>query len=224
MAVPAAITNRQIGHVLRTLEKASTSWENPWVEVEADRHRDPFRVLVSCILSLRTQDRTTAGASRRLLGLADTPCAMAHLAVGEIEKAIYPVGFYRNKSRTLKALADDLLTLHKGRVPETMEGLLSLKGVGRKTANLVLSVGFGKPGICVDTHVHRITNRWAYVQTKTPLETEMALRAKLPQKYWKAINKILVMFGQNCCRPVSPLCSKCVISRYCPQVGVKRSR
>jgi len=224
LAVTIAITNMQIGHVLRAIERASADWDNPWVEVEADRHKDPFRVLVSCILSLRTQDRTTAGASRRLFGLANDPCAIAHLSVGEIEKAIYPVGFYRNKARTLKALADDLITLHNGRVPETMEGLLSLKGVGRKTANLVLSVGFGRPGICVDTHVHRITNRWAYVHTKTPLETEMALRAILPPKYWKTINKLLVMFGQNCCKPVSPLCSSCVISRYCPRAGVTRSR
>lgn len=224
LAVPAAITNRQIASVLSALEKASAAWENPWVEVEADRNRDPFRVLVSCLLSLRTQDRTTAGACRRLFGLADTPCAISHLSVNVIEKAIYPVGFYRNKARTIKALADDIITLHEGQVPDTMEGLLSLKGVGRKTANLVLSAGFGKPGICVDTHVHRITNRWGYVDTSTPLETEMALRAKLPPRHWTAINKLLVMFGQNCCKPVSPLCSKCVISRYCPRRGVTRSR
>jgi len=218
------VTNRRIGRILARIEEASAAWENPWVEVEAERHADPFRVLVSCLLSLRTQDRTTAGACRRLFALARTPCEMVHLDLETIERAIYPVGFYRNKARTLKALSEDLLTNFGGRVPDRLDALLRLPGVGRKTANLVVSVAFDKPGICVDTHVHRITNRWGYVATKTPDETEAALRGKLPRRYWKPINRLLVMFGQNLCKPLSPLCSRCPVERDCPRIGVSRHR
>lgn len=215
-----------ISEIIRCLSKAAVEWETPWVEEDAKRNTvpNPFRVLIACLLSLRTQDRTTAAASNRLFSLAETPEELSSLAVETIEKSIYPVGFYRNKARTLKNIAEDLVVNYGSRVPDTLDGLLKLKGVGRKTANLVISVGYNKPGICVDTHVHRITNRWGYVSTKTPDETETALREKLPKRYWKQINNLLVMFGQNCCKPVSPLCSSCPINDYCARVDVKRSR
>lgn len=216
--------NRAIARIMPVLEQASLAWRMPWVEEDVNRKRDPFRVLVACILSLRTKDETTAAASNRLFALADTPETLAALPVETVEKAIYPVGFYRNKARAIIDISNTLAVIYAGQVPDTMEGLLSLRGVGRKTANLVLSAGFDKPGICVDTHVHRITNRWGYVSTKTPDETEAALREKLPPRFWKPINRLLVMFGQNVCKPVSPLCSFCPIGESCERVGVGKSR
>jgi endonuclease-3 len=175
-------------------------------------------------LSLRTQDKTTDEASKKLFRLAKTPQTMAMLTTSKIEKTIYPVGFYRTKSKNIKKICDQLLSQNGGQVPDDLDELLKLPGVGRKTANLVITQGFGKPGICVDTHVHRITNRWGYVQTKTPEQTEMALRRKLPQKYWIIINDLLVAYGQNLCKPISPLCSQCKIYSCCDRVGVKISR
>jgi endonuclease-3 len=153
-----------------------------------------------------------------------TPGEMVRLKEGAIRKAIYPVGFYRVKARSIKELSREILENHGGRVPDTMEGLLSLKGVGRKTANLVLTAGYGKPGICVDTHVHRIANRWGLVKTTTPENTERALREMLPVRYWKDINPTLVPFGQNVCTPVSPFCGSCSVTGFCDRVGVKRHR
>lgn len=190
--------------------------------VAADR--DPFKVLVACILSLRTQDSTTEKASERIFRLASTPEAMAKVPVRDIKKAIYPVGFFRVKAERIKELSHDLVVKYGSKVPDKIEELLKLKGVGRKTANLVVTLGYDKPGICVDTHVHRITNRWGYVRTKTPEETEFALRKKLPRQYWKEINGFLVALGQCICRPLSPLCSKCALAGYCERVGVVRSR
>jgi endonuclease-3 len=184
----------------------------------------PFETLISTILSLRTKDAVTEAASHRLLARAATPGAVAALPVREIERLIFPVGFYRTKAKHLKKTCEDLLMHHQGRVPRSMDELLKLPGVGRKTANLVLTVGFGDYGICVDTHVHRISNLWGYVRTKSPEETEFALRKKLPRRHWKTFNDILVTFGQNLCVPVSPWCSKCPIAHYCPRVGLKRSR
>lgn len=186
--------------------------------------RDPFKILVSCILSLKTQDRTTGEASERLYRLASTPEEMARLPIGKIERAIYPVGFYRVKAETIGALSRELIDKYAARVPDEIEELLKLKGVGRKTANLVVTLGYGKPGICVDTHVHRVTNRWGYVTTKTPEETEFALREKLPRKYWKRINGLLVAFGQHICKPISPFCSACGVNEYCKKTGVTRHR
>ncbi len=186
--------------------------------------KDPFRVLVSCILSLRTKDEVTMAASERLFALATTPAGLAALDEKTIEEAIYPAGFYRTKAKTLKDVAAELVERHGGAVPKTMEGLLGLKGVGRKTANLVLTMGFGLPGICVDTHVHRITNRWGLVDTKTPDKTEAALRKVLPEKYWIGINDLLVRYGQNICRPVSPFCTRCALSGFCEKKGVEKSR
>jgi len=185
---------------------------------------DPFRVLIACLLSLRTQDTTTGPAAARLFALADTPRAMLELSARRIERAIYPVGFYRTKARVILGLCRDLLARFDGRVPDDIDALLTLKGVGRKTANLVVTMGFDKPGICVDTHVHRISNRLGYVRTRTPDETETALRAKLPPRYWIGYNDLLVTFGQNVCAPVSPKCSACPVASLCRRVGVRTSR
>ena len=190
----------------------------------ADRRRDPFRVLIACLLSLRTKDETTGPASERLFALADTPAVMLRLSASRIERAIFPVGFYRTKARVILGVCRDLLEHFGSRVPDTIDELLTLKGVGRKTANLVVTVGFGKPGICVDIHVHRISNRLGYVRTRTPEKTEVALRACLPRRYWIGYNDLLVSFGQNVCAPVSPKCSICPVRGLCPRVGVTRSR
>jgi endonuclease-3 len=211
--------------VLRKLRQEIPKWKVPAVGEVADRAVDrPFETLVSTILSLRTKDAVTAQASRRLISAAPTPGAIAGLSLGKIERLIYPVGFYRNKARHLKATCRLLLENHDGKVPRKMADLLQLPGVGRKTANLVLTVGFDHYGICVDTHVHRISNLWGYVETKSPEETEDALRDKLPRRHWKTFNDLLVTFGQNLCVPVSPWCSRCAIEKHCEKVGLKRSR
>jgi endonuclease-3 len=176
------------------------------------------------MLSLRTKDAVTGIASPKLFALADTPRALLKLTPRQIEKAIYPVGFYRIKARNILKVCRVLVEQYNGNVPDEIDALVTLPGVGRKTANLVVTLGFGKPGICVDTHVHRITNRWGYVKTKTPEQTEMALREKLPRAYWIEINDELVALGQNICHPTSPKCSLCPLSQYCARVGVTRSR
>ncbi len=211
---------RQIDRMVKTLKRWATRWRPTAVSEVAEEGRDPFRILITCLLSLRTKDETTLPAARRLFQMARTPEAMLRLKPRTIEKAIYPVGFYRAKARTILAVCRTLLEKYGGKVPDRLEELLTLKGVGRKTANLVVTRAYGKPGICVDTHVHRITNRWGYVKTKTPEETEMALRKKLPQRHWLVFNDLLVAFGQNVCRPISPLCSRCPVEQDCPKVGV----
>ena len=190
----------------------------------AEQDRDPFRVLVACILSLRTQDTTTGPAAARLFAVADTPATMLRLPARRIERLIYPVGFYRTKARVILGLCRDLIARFGGRVPDDIDALLTLKGVGRKTANLVVTMGFDKPGICVDTHVHRISNRLGYVRTSHPEETEMALRGRLPRRFWIGYNDLLVAFGQNVCTPISPRCSACPVSVLCRRVGVTTSR
>jgi len=177
-------------------------------------------VLIACILSLRTQDATTGPAAARLFAVADTPAAMLRLPARRIAQLIYPVGFYRTKARVILGLCRDLLERFAGRVPDDIDALLTLKGVGRKTANLVVTMGFNKPGICVDTHVHRISNRLGYVRTRNPEETEMALRARLPRRFWIGYNDLLVSFGQNVCTPLSPRCSTCPVRALCRRVGV----
>jgi endonuclease-3 len=186
--------------------------------------RDPFKILISCILSLRTQDKTTEEASQRLFRLAQTPGEMSGLPTEKIQKAIYPVGFYRVKAQRIRDLAKEIVKKYEGKVPGTIEELLTFKGVGRKTANLVVTLGYDQPGICVDTHVHRISNRWGLIKTKNPAQTEFALREILPLRYWKKLNGYLVAFGQGICKPVSPLCSHCRIRPSCARVGVGRSR
>ena len=206
------------------LKRQVQSLHVPWLDEMTSSERDPFKVLVSCLLSLRTQDKVTGEASERLFKLAATPGAMGRLPVERIRKAIYPVGFYRVKAQRIKDLSGEILRRYGGRVPDTIEELLELKGVGRKTANLVVTLGYRKDGICVDTHVHRITNRWGLIRTKTPEKTEFALRGLLPLRYWRKINGILVAFGQGICKPISPLCSRCKINTWCGRVGVTRSR
>jgi len=218
------VKDEQIQGAIEILRSVTRDWTTPYVTELARQLNNPFRILVSTMLSLRTKDAVTAIASKRLFGLAESPTAMLKLDAHEIEKAIYPVGFYRTKARNILTVCRELVDRYGGRVPEDIEALVALPGVGRKTANLVITLGFGKPGICVDTHVHRITNRWGYVQTKTPEQTEMALREKLPQEYWIEINDELVSFGQHLCHPTSPRCSICPLAQYCDRVGVKRSR
>ena len=210
--------------IINILREETRKWDVPIVTLTAETYHDPFRVLISTILSLRTQDTTTAKVSKRLFELADNPQDMLKLSVKEIEKVIYPIGFYKTKARTIRYLCRELIDKYKSRVPDELEELLKLKGVGRKTANLVVTLGYGKPGVCVDTHVHRISNRLGYIKTKTPFETEMLLRKKLPKKYWIEYNDLLVSFGQHLCRPISPWCSVCPIESYCDKVGVDKSR
>ena len=212
---------KDIHAAIRTLKKEVQQWEVPAV---GHYTQTPFTVLISCILSLRTQDKTTHEASERLFRLAKTPRKMVKLSTAAIQKAIYPVGFYKTKAGNIKKICEILLSKNSGKVPDDLDALLELPGVGRKTANLVVTLGYGKPGICVDTHVHRITNRWGYVQTKTPEQTEMALRKKLPPEYWIIINDLLVSYGQNRCKPISPFCSTCRIRPYCDRKGVEVSR
>jgi endonuclease-3 len=214
------VTNREIHSAIRILRREVPKWETPIVTLMAETYESPFRVLISCILSLRTQDSTTAKASHRLFAVADSPKAMLKLTAKKVEKLIYPVGFYKTKAKNIWKICRRLVDDYGGRVPDEIDELLKLKGVGRKTANLVVTLGYKKAGICVDTHVHRISNRWGYVQTKTPAKTEIALREKLPKQYWIEYNDLLVSFGQHLCRPISPLCSRCPVVKYCRQVDV----
>lgn len=213
-----------IDEVISILEKVVTVWATPVVTIVSQRDGGPYKVLVSCILSLRTKDTTTGPASERLFALADTPEKMSGLTVEQIEQAIFPVGFYHTKALNILEISRQIVNDYAGCTPDTIEELLKFKGVGRKTANLVVSLGYGKPGICVDTHVHRICNRWGYVATKIPEETEFSLREILPKKYWLRINNLLVTFGQNLCTPVSPFCSKCPIYQYCIRCNVIKNR
>jgi endonuclease-3 len=218
------LNDRDIHIVIATLRDAARAWTLPYVTDLAQRARDPFRVLISTMLSLHTKDATTAEASKKLFALAATPRAMLKLKHNEIEHAIYPVGFYRAKARNILLTCQELIRQYNGNVPDDLNALIALPGVGRKTANLVITQGFGKPGICVDTHVHRITNRWGYVKTNMPEQTEIVLRAKLPGEYWIAINDLLVALGQNICHPTSPKCSLCPVHAHCARIGVTRSR
>ncbi len=215
------VTNRNIAVIIRTLKRMVRQWDEPIV---GHYRNNPFTTLISCLLSLRTKDETTAGASQRLFRLARTPQRMLQLSLPTIERAIYPVGFYRTKARTIHHVCRTLLERYNGKVPGDLDELLTIKGVGRKTANLVVTLAFQQDGICVDTHVHRISNRWGYVRTKTPEQTEMALRRRLPRQYWQIYNDLLVTFGQNLCHPTSPWCSRCPLERFCPRIGVTHSR
>lgn len=221
------MNNRNIDKAIIILRKQVKTLDVPYLDFMVNlsgQARDPFKVLISCILSLRTQDRTTGEASERLYKIAPDAKKLALLPVKKIEKVIYPVGFYKVKAERIKEIANVIVKQYKLKVPDEIDELLKFKGVGRKTANLVVTLGYKKPGICVDTHVHRITNRWGYVETGTPDKTEFALRSKLPQKYWLEINGLLVSFGQGICKPISPFCSKCSIEKYCDRVGVEKNR
>ncbi|RLG33031.1 endonuclease III [Methanosarcinales archaeon] len=209
----------------RIIEGLSEAYRDKKTAVmKVSQVNDPYLVLISCILSLRTKDEVTASASKRLFALARTPGEMVKLEVRDIESAIYPVGFYRRKAKQIKEISRVLLEDYDSQVPDELDELLKFNGVGRKTANIVITVGFGKPGIAVDTHVHRISNRLGLVETKDPDATEFALRAILPEKYWISFNDLLVMHGQTICTPISPKCSICPITAYCKRNGVLRSR
>ena len=214
----------RIRKIVEILREAKKEWAVPVVTLMGQTGFDPFKILVATVLSLRTKDEVTAEAARRLFQVVNGPEDLLKLSEEEIANLIYPVGFYRRKAKNLKEIAQILLENYGGKVPDSLEELLKLPGVGRKTANLVITQGFKKPGICVDTHVHRIMNRLGFVKTKTPEETEFALREKLPKEYWIEINDLLVALGQHVCHPISPRCSQCPIEPYCPKVGVKRSR
>lgn len=212
--------DREIHSAIKVLRREVPKWDTPIVTLMAETYESPFRVLISCILSLRTQDSTTAKASHRLFAEADSPRPMLRVSAKKLEKLIYPVGFYKTKAKNILQICRMLIEQYGGHVPDEIDELLKLPGVGRKTANLVVTLGYRKPGICVDTHVHRISNRWGYVATKTPEKTEVALRNKLPRKYWIEYNDLLVSFGQHLCRPISPVCSQCPVKRSCRQIGV----
>lgn len=219
------ILTERILFIIATLEKATKGMVPPASETIVDRFgRDPYLVLISCILSLRTRDTVSLPASIRLFEHAKTPEQMLTLPLELIQKTIYPVGFYRTKSRTIQAISAYLISKFSSQVPHTIEELLTLPGVGRKTANLVVSEGFGLPALCVDTHVHRISNRLGLVSTKNPEDTEKALRKIIPQEYWIRYTRLLVMWGQNICVPISPFCSKCPLFDVCERKGVTRSR
>ncbi|GHV59664.1 endonuclease III [Campylobacterota bacterium] len=209
---------------LDTLRGEYPKWNAPVVTLIATHSHDPFLVLISTILSLRTQDRTTARASERLFALAATPYEMRRLSNEAIEKLIFPVGFYRQKAAQITELCERLCSEFHGVVPSDLETLLSFKGVGRKTANLVLSLGFDIPAVCVDTHVHRISNILGFLRTRTPEQSEMAIRAKVPKQHWSEINDLLVAFGQTICKSVSPFCTRCPITDLCEKRGVNVSR
>jgi len=213
-----------LNKVIKILRSYYLNFKTPSVTEVSHKYNKPFFVLISCALSLRTKDSVTMSASGRLFKLVSNPSDILRIPPKKLEKIIYPVGFYRTKAKNIRLIAQDLLTRFHGKVPDDMEDLLSLKGVGRKTANLVLTLGFNKPGICVDTHVHRISNRWGIVKTKNAFQTEMRLRKILPKKFWIEYNDLLVAFGQNICKPVSPLCSICKVSFYCPKRLVKHHR
>ncbi len=212
------MNNEDLSKAFAILQEIKGQWQDNTVNSLGN---DPFLVLVSGILSHRTKDQVTKEATRRLLEVAPTPEDLLKIPEEELSQIIYPVGFYRRKAKTLRKMAEILLTRYQGKVPDDLEELLKLPGVGRKTANLVLTVGFQKPAISVDTHIHRIVNRWGYVETKTPEETEKALRERLPLPYWQIINPLLVLFGQNICLPRRPRCFECPIEEFCEKRGVE---
>lgn len=210
--------------ILPVLRAQLSQWQTPLIDAMAAAQASPFRILIATLISLRTKDTVTAVVAPRLFALADTPEAVLQLPAETIAQAIFPAGFYRNKAQSILAICRLLVKDHGGEVPNDLDELLKLPGVGRKTANLVVIQGFKQPGICVDTHVHRISNRWGFVATATPDETELQLRARLPREYWLEFNELLVSFGQNLCHPTSPRCSACPIQSACPRIGVTHSR
>jgi len=214
------LTADEFAGLFRKIKKSVKNSSAPVIDLIAASEGSPYTILTATILSARTKDEVTARAAERLFRIAPTLRALSKLSSSEIEQLIYPVGFYRVKSRALKKLPEVIDKLYNGKIPDTIDGLLTLPGVGRKTANLTVSRAFKKPGICVDIHVHRIMNRIGYVRTRNPFETETALRAKLPRRYWSDVNTVFVMFGQKICRPVSPHCVTCPAAGLCGKHGL----
>ena len=216
---------KNISKIIKLLKQEIRHFENPIATEIGERTKNPFLVLISCILSLRTKDTTTGHASKRLFGLADNPKDMLKLSKKQIEKAIFPVGFYPTKAGYIKKTCKILIEKYNGKVPESEEELLKLPGIGRKCMGIVMCYGFGKNShIPVDTHVFKIVNRLGWVKTKTPEKTERKLMKIIPRRYWHDLNNLLVAHGQNICAPISPFCSKCYISKYCPRINVIKSR
>ncbi len=209
------VSNKNIDRVIKILEDQVRKFGFPVVENISQKYKSPFHILVSTILSARTKDEVTEKVSNRLFKKVRSPEDLTRMKEEEIAKLIYPIGFYKTKAKSLKKMSKILIDKYRGKVPDDIEELLKLPGVGRKTANLVIIRAFGKYGICVDTHVHRIVNRWGYIKTKSPEETEKVLRHKLPKKYWKKINTLLVLYGKNICKPIKPACENCGIKKYC---------
>jgi endonuclease-3 len=224
MMATIPIDNKSMGRTLTLVRNEVKKYDLPIVTLVAKTEGDPFKVLISTMLSLRTKDQVTAQATMKLLGRASTPQGIAKLTVREIERLIYPAGFYHTKAKAIQETCKRLVDEFDGKVPDDIDTLVTFPGVGRKTANLVLTLGFRKHAMCVDTHVHRISNIWGYVTTKNPYETEMALRAKLPKRHWHEYNDLLVSLGQHVCIPASPKCSQCPLKDQCPRIGVNRSR
>jgi endonuclease III len=216
---------KNISKIFSLLKKEVKDFDNPVVSKIGEIQKDPFKVLISCILSLRTQDRTTGPISLKLFKVAGTPKKLAKMNLSKIQKIIRPVNYYITKSKRIKQIAKDIIEKYNGKVPDAFDELMKLKGVGRKTANIVMTYGFFKKDyIPIDTHCHRIPNRLGWVNTKTPEQTEFALIKILPKKYWQYFNDIFVLHGQNICRPIGPKCNICPISKYCPKIGVTKSR
>jgi len=213
-----------ISKVSRILKSEYENRYAPVTELVKTRGSDPFKILVATILSSRTKDQTTSIASQRLFRVVKNPSDLRRISRKKLERLIFPVGFFRVKAKHLKQMPAVLAKEFGGKIPDTIEGLCKLPGVGRKTANLVVAVAFNKPAVCVDVHVHRISNRLGLVKTMTPLETEMALRRILPVRYWKTWNSYLVSYGQMVCMPTNPKCSMCAICRFCRRVGVKKPK
>jgi endonuclease-3 len=210
--------------MMETLQKLFSEDIPAVTKISRKEKSDPFLVLIGTLLSLRTKDELTEKVMERLTQRAKTPQALLNIPEKKLQKLIYPIGFYRNKSRTLRDVSGIIIEKYGGHVPDSIDELLTIKGVGRKTANLVITEGFGKPGICVDTHVHRISNRLGIVSTKNPHETEESLREILPKRYWIMYNTLLVTFGKRICKPISPLCNTCPLSHICKKVGVSKHR
>jgi len=222
--MPKKLTGFNIDRFVTTIQANYLNWNAPVITLISQKGATPFEILVSTILSLRTKDKVTGEASARLFSVARTPLEIFEIDEARLRKLIYPVGFYPTKAKRLKEISRILIEQYNSEVPDTIEALLKLPGVGRKTANLVLAEGFHKDAICVDTHVHRISNRIGYTKTPNPEKTEFALRKKLPKCYWVKYNELLVAFGQTICRPISPFCSKCPVNAMCPRIGVDKSR
>jgi endonuclease-3 len=218
------MTGRNIVRILRILMKTTRGLPMPSVSRIQEELRDPFKVLVSCILSLRTKDKITYPTSQKLFRIAGTPKKIADMPLSKLKSIIKPVNYYKTKAERIKKIAQQIHKKYKNKVPDDFDELMKFKGVGRKTANIVITYGYGKDGLAVDTHVHRISNRLGWVKTKTPEKTEFALKKTVPRKYWYWVNELLVRHGQNICKPISPFCSKCPVEKYCPKVGVKKSR
>jgi len=218
-------SRKRLLEIIRILQIATQNMDPPAItQIVSEYGKDPYLILISCLLSLRAKDSASLPVSRLLFNSALTPYEMINISQRELEKILYSIGFYRNKARQVLSVSHELIDRFEGKVPATEQKLLSIKGIGPKTANIVLSEAFGIPAIAVDIHVHRIANRLGLVNTKSPEQTEKELKKIVPHKYWSQINPLLVMWGQNICEPISPWCSKCAISKLCPRINVKRSR